>query len=160
MVQGYSRTQIALHWGVGALILYQLVMGEDMSALWDAFEDTGSYALTLGGILHIGFGIAILLLALWRLGLRSTRGVPEAPQGSLLMMRAAKLGHWAIYAFMIGLPLSGMAAWFGGVEIAAEVHGGPAKALLWVLIIGHVAMAFYHHFILKDGLLNRMRKPL
>ena len=47
-----------------------------------------------------------------------------------------------------------------GDDLKADIHGGVLKALLWVLIAGHVLAAFYHHFVLKDGLLNRMRKPL
>jgi cytochrome b561 len=41
----------------------------------------------------------------------------------------------------------------------AELHGGVFKVLLWALIALHVLAALYHHFFLKDGLLNRMRKP-
>ena len=49
-------------------------------------------------------------------------------------------------------------AWFGGVTALADLHGGLLKLLLWLVIIGHVVAALYHHFILKDGLLHRMRK--
>ena len=34
MVKGYSRWQIMLHWGVCALIVFQLIFGEDMGPAW------------------------------------------------------------------------------------------------------------------------------
>ncbi|NBZ88218.1 cytochrome b [Stagnihabitans tardus] len=159
MVQGYSRLQIILHWVVGVLILYQLLMGEDMKPLWDELQRNGSYTMTLGGLLHILFGVLILALVLWRLVLRLTRGVPDAPDSTPAMETAAKIGHLAIYALMIGLPVTGLLAFFAGIDILAELHEGPLKALLWVLILGHVVMALYHQFVLKDGLLDRMRTP-
>lgn len=64
MVQGYSRLQIILHWVVGILILYQLLMGEDMKPLWDELQRNGSYTMTLGGLLHILFGVLVLALVL------------------------------------------------------------------------------------------------
>ena len=91
--------------------------------------------------------------------LRLTRGVPDAPDATPAMEMAVKVGHLAIYALMIALPATGLAAFFGGIDILAELHEGPLKALLWVLIAGHVVMALYHQFVLKDGLLDRMRTP-
>jgi cytochrome b561 len=99
------------------------------------------------------------VLVVWRLALRTLRGVPAAPEGeNPLLERAATLGHWGLYALMIALPVTGLLAWYGGFASLAGLHGGILKALLWLLIIGHVGAALYHHFILKDGLLNRMRK--
>jgi cytochrome b561 len=56
------------------------------------------------------------------------------------------------------LPGTGLFAFFGGFETLGDLHGGVLKALLWALIALHVGAAFYHHLVLKDGLLNRMRK--
>jgi cytochrome b561 len=42
----------------------------------------------------------------------------------------------------------------------ADLHGELLKALLWVMIALHVVAALYHQVMLKDNLLNRMRKPL
>ena len=76
---------------------------------------------------------------------------------------AAKLagdaGHILLYVLMIALPVTGLLAFYGGIASLGELHGGILKALLWVVIALHVLAAFYHHFILKDGLINRMRKP-
>ena len=110
--------------------------------------------------MHIIVGSLVLAFALWRLVLRYSRGVPAAPEGeSRLMTRAGWASHVALYALMIALPVTGLLAWFGGINALADLHGGVLKALLWGLIALHVLAALYHQFILKDGLLNRMRKP-
>ena len=67
--------------------------------------------------------------------------------------------HWGIVVLMIGMPVTGLLAFYGGYTSFGSLHGGILKALLWVVISVHVAAAIYHHFVLKDGLLNRMRKP-
>lgn len=66
--------------------------------------------------------------------------------------------HWGVVV-LIGMPVSGLLAFYGGYTSFGSLHGGILKALLWVVISVHVAAAIYHHFVLKDGLLNRMRKP-
>lgn len=160
MVTGYSRLQIALHWAVALLILFNLIFSDPMSALWRQIEQTGPMPVTSGALAHILVGASVLVLALWRLGLRHSRGVPAAPPGeSLLMARAATAGHILIYVLMLALPITGLLAFYGGLPALAELHEGPLKALMWLMIVLHVLAAFYHHFVLKDGLLNRMRKP-
>lgn len=159
MVEGYSRVQIVLHWVVGVLILYQLLRGDDMKPLWDEVQRNGSYTMTLGGLLHILVGGLVLALVAWRMGLRLMRGAPDLPDSTPAMETAAKVGHWAIYALMLAMPVTGLVAFFLGVDVMAELHEGPLKLLLWVLILGHVALGLYHQFILKDNLLDRMRTP-
>ena len=160
MVKGFSLTQIALHWGVAVLIIYQLLMGDDMSGLWRQIQQTGPQATTTAAWIHIITGVAVLALVLWRLTLRFTRGVPAAPEGeSRALKLAGDAGHILLYVLMIALPVTGLLAWYAGITSLADLHGGILKALLWLVIVGHVAAALYHHFILKDGLLNRMRKP-
>lgn len=158
-LKGYSATQIGLHWVVAGLILFQLIFGEDMGTAWRAVENATQPQMNVWVWAHIIAGIAVLVFVLWRLVLRITRGAPEAPAASALMMQAAKWGHWALYAVMLLAPISGLLAWYGGVATAAEVHE-LFKPVLIVLIAGHVVAALYHQFIRKDGLLLRMRRPL
>lgn len=158
-LKGYSASQIALHWLVAVLILFQLIFGEDMGGAWRAVRQGVAPDMTLWVWAHIGVGIAVLVFALWRLALRFSRGAPEAPQASLLTMAAARWGHWALYAVMLLAPITGLAAWFGGVATAAEVHEW-FKPVMIVLVAGHVVAALYHQFIRKDRLLLRMKRPL
>lgn len=158
-VKGYSFIQIRLHWLVAGLIIFQLIFGEDMGSAWRAVEKGDLPVMGAWVWAHISVGVAVLLLAAWRLGLRASRGGPEAPAGSARMAKAAELGHWALYALMVLAPLSGLLAWYGGVEAAAGVHE-LFKPLLILLIAVHVVAALYHQFVLKDGLLQRMKRPL
>ena len=104
-------------------------------------------------------GVAVLVFVAWRLVLRVTRGVPHAPAGTKRLLKlAGDAGHIALYALMIAMPVTGLLTFYGGIEDLGEVHGEVLKSLLWALIALHVAAAFFHHFFLKDGLLNRMRK--
>jgi cytochrome b561 len=83
--------------------------------------------------------------------------VPEVKPAILKL--AAHLGHMGLYALMIAMPLSGAAAWFGGIEAAAEAHE-VMKFLMIALVAVHVLAALWHQFWLKDGLLLRMKRPL
>ena len=103
-------------------------------------------------------GVAILALVLWRVVLRRSRGVPPPPEGEgTLLGRAASLGHWALYALMVLMPVSGLVAWFGGVDTAGEAHEVMSNLMLFVLAV-HVAAALWHQFWLKDHLLLRMMR--
>ena len=160
MVKGFSLTQIALHWTVGVLIVFNLLSGDAMSALWRQISRGAIAPTTTAAWLHIIVGSLVLALVTWRLVLRFTRGVPAAPAGEGTVMKlAGQAGHVALYVLMIAMPVTGLLAWFGGVTALADLHGGLLKALLWAVIGLHVTAALYHQFILKNGLLNRMRKP-
>lgn len=156
---GYSRTQILLHWAIGLLIVFQLIFGEDMGPAWRTVEQGGTPVMNTWIWAHIVAGILVLVLAVWRLGLRLSRGVPPAPaSGSALTDLAGHVAHWAFYALMIALPVSGLFAWYGGVGSAAEVHE-LMKPVVIVLIVVHVGAALWHQFRLKDNLLARMKTP-
>ncbi len=155
----YSARQIRLHWLVTILIVAQFVLHEPMSEAWDMIEDGQTPAFNWLVLSHVFGGVLVLVFALWRLVLRQTRGVPDAPAEEPAPLRlAAHLGHLALYALMILMPLSGMAAWFGGIEAAAEGHEVMKVALL-ALVAVHVLAALWHQFWLKDGLLLRMKRP-
>ena len=69
----------------------------------------------------------------------------------------AKATHWLMYLLMLLIPVSGMAAWFGGVEAAADAHRAMFLSLA-ALVALHVLGAVYHQWIKKDGLIRRMMK--
>lgn len=158
--KGYSARQIRLHWIVTVLIVLQFVLHEPMAEAWDGLETGQSPAFNWLVLSHVIGGVLVLIFALWRLALRATRGVPPPPSAEPAPLRsAAHLAHLALYALMILMPLSGLAAWFGRVEVAGEVHEALRLALLGLIAL-HVLAALWHQFWLKDGLLQRMRQPL
>lgn len=155
---GYSRAQIILHWLIAALILFQLLVHDGMEQAWRAMrrgvEDGGN------PLPHIIVGSAILILAAVRLVIRFTHGAPPHPAGQPAALRLlASVVHWGIYALLFALPISGLVAWFGGVQGAALVHGGPLRLLLIGLVLLHIAGALAQQFVLRSGVLMRMFRP-
>lgn len=156
---GYSRIQIRLHWIVAALIVLQYLLHEPIAAFWEARAAGGAGEFSLLIPLHVFGGLTVLVLVVWRLGLRAIRGVPPPPEAEPeALRRLARLAHIALYALMIGMPVSGAMAWFGSVEAAAQVHN-IGKILLLALTGLHVVAALMHQFVLRTGLMERMVRP-
>lgn len=72
------------------------------------------------------------------------------------MRTASRVAHWTFYLLFLLVPLSGIAAYYGGMNIAGDIHGGPLKLLMWVLILTHVAAVVVHQFHWKTSVLKRM----
>lgn len=137
----YSGTQIALHWGIAVLILCQYLFSESMEEAWRAWRKTGEEVSSTGVTVHVVFGLAILALAVLRVAIRLRRGAPAVPPDHPLVMRGlAYATHFALYLLLFVMPLSGMAAWFGGIGGAALVHVLAKNVLLGFLAL-HVAGA-------------------
>jgi cytochrome b561 len=154
---GYTRTQIALHWIAALLILQQYLFKDAISAAWHAFGDGLETAFDPMVLAHVAGGGLVLLFALWRLTIRARRGAPATVGESPVQRMLAKVTHLGLYALMILMPVSGSVAWFGGVEAAAKGHN-ILKVALVALVALHVAGALWHQFVLKDGLIARMRR--
>ncbi|MCB2111509.1 MAG: cytochrome b [Defluviimonas sp.] len=155
---GYSRAQIVLHWGVVLLLIASYVSHEAMKDSWRALR-RGTEASGLGTAVHVWVGVTILVLSLARLALRARYGAPALPEGgNPILDLVAKLTHVALYALIVLIPASGIAAWFGGLSAAGDAHELMFNLLVAVAGL-HVAGALYHQFVLRDGLMDRMRKP-
>lgn len=156
---GYSRLQIRLHWAVVVLVALQYVLHEGVARAFDAGMETGSFTLAAPVIGHFAGGAAILLLALWRLMLRSARGVPEPPaEEPALQKAAARATHAAFYALLLALPVSGAVAWAMQSAAASTAHE-VMRAALMLLILLHVAAALYGQLVKRTGVMDRMRVP-
>lgn len=154
--QGYLKTQIVLHWTVAALVILQFLAHEGMEHAWDAYED--GEPVTAGPLvgLHIATGVTILLLALWRIGLRVRYGAPGLPDNHPAVLKLiAHANHYLLYAFLIGMPLTGASAWFFGIEGAADIHS-TGRTILLLLVLLHVAGALAEHFVFRTDVLRRM----
>jgi cytochrome b561 len=175
-VEIYRRTPRVLHWLTVALVAVQVPVGAYMTYrgntlnVWDKL--TG--ALYNG---HKLVGIAILIVVLWRLGYRLTRGAPpDEPTLEPWQRIASHLNHWGMYLLLVAVPVAGYVgiSLFPALDIfglfklpgvvapdkaaagtAFAVHGALAIAL--VALIGvHVAAALFHYFVRKDNVLGRM----
>ncbi len=152
----YSKTQIILHWVVALLVVLQFVLHEGIAGAWDGFLDGRPVVFDPLVLAHVAGGGLILLLVVWRVVARRRQGdVAPVAGTSPFMARVTHLGHLALYGVLVLMALSGMGAWFGEVELAAEVHS-LLRIVILALVAGHTAAALYHQFYLKDGLLRRM----
>lgn len=156
---GYTRTQILLHWATVGLVALQYLLHDGVSSAYDRALETGDYVLSAPVALHAGGGMAILILAVVRLLLRKEQGVPAAPAGEPPLFQAAsKAAHLGFYALLFLLPISGAIAWGGRAEGAGSAHEA-LKTLLLVLIVAHVGAVVIHQVVWKTGLMRRMMTP-
>ena len=161
-----------LHWTIVLLILGQGTVGLLMTEMRNSPDKIQVYAL------HKSFGLTILALVMLRLLWRWYAGTPRPVAGTPQWQeRIASLTHWALYALLFAIPVSGWVLnsaagfplqWFGLFnlpaitgkdhalhELAEELH----ELLFWMLVslaLVHAAAAFYHHLFQHDATLARM----
>ncbi|MBB4955615.1 cytochrome b561 [Agrobacterium vitis] len=157
----YSVPQRALHWLMALLIFFNLIVTDGMEH-WNRLMRRGE-TITPDDVasanIHAYVGIAILVLCLVRLGLRYVQGAPDTPaEEPPLLKLAAKVTHLSFYALFIVMPVTGMAKYYLGNDTLGELHGGPLKLLLWVLIVLHILGALVHQFYWKTNVLARMTR--
>lgn len=158
---GYSFAQIVLHWVMAVMVVFQVVMGENIGPAWQAFRDgtTPAEADLFAANVHVAVGMGVLALAVARLFLRITHGAPPPPPGQSRVQRGiAHSVHAVLYIVIVAMPISGAIAWFGGVEIAGTVHHF-AKPVIIIAIALHVIGALVQHFVKRTDVLTRMFRP-
>ena len=167
----FTPPQRLLHWLMAVCILPMLFIGVGMvSTVMPKY-------LTLVSI-HKPLGMAILVLALIRLGVRLRSGAPSLPADLPEPMKlAAQLSHYVLYILMIVMPLLGWgmlsaAAYpvvlFGGVHLPTILPlSDSLHTLLWNahfylafaffgVILLHVAAALFHALVRGDGVFEAM----
>jgi len=171
MTDGYTRTAIALHWTVGALVVTALAMGWIMT-------DMASSPLKLEVFSwHKWIGVTILALffvrALWRLTHRAPALVPmPAWERS-----AALFSHGLLYLMLLVQPLTGWLysnaagrpiVYLGLIplpnlvdkdrDVAATLKSlHDAGGVVLATLVGlHLLAALKHHFFDRDDTLRRM----
>ncbi len=168
----YTRTAIALHWLLAALILGQIAFGWYLDDI-----PRGTPARSVYVNLHKSTGMTLGVLILFRLYWRLTHAAPLLPQSMARWEQvAARAIHAALYACMLLMPLSGYVAsnfsqwgvnFFNAVKLPP--WGIDDKAIYaalntthvvtsWVfvaLIAAHV-LAALRHIVLRDGTFARM----
>lgn len=157
-VTGYSRLQVALHWSVVVLVAFQYFAHDAIEDAWRGLRTEQGETIALLAWLHVAAGTLILLLALARIYLRIRRGAPPPADEPRLLQIVAEGVHYAIYALLILLPLSGSLAWFFRIERAGAVHEWLQNALLAAIFL-HVGGALFQHFVRRSGVMMRMLRP-
>jgi cytochrome b561 len=167
----FSFLQRVLHWLMAILVLAMLFIGVMMVSTLKP-----SFLILLA--IHKPLGLAILVLALLRLGVRLKRGVPPLPEDlPSIQVCAAKLSHIALYALLIAMPLIGWGMLSAGgypIVLFGSFHLPgilPQDDRLYALlrtahtlfayaffatILLHIAAALFHALIRRDGVLRTM----
>jgi cytochrome b561 len=170
--QRFSIPSIAMHWLV-VLVFIGIYIAVN---LIDVFPK-GSDSRQLAKNLHFSLGLLVFGLFWLRVVFRLLGNTPAiVPAPPIWQEKLAKLGHLALYAIMVLMPLLGWAALsasgkpipFFGLELPALL--APDKELgrsimnlhelggnlAYFLIGGHALAALYHHYFMKDNTLRRM----
>ena len=166
----YGVTAKALHWLVVVLLIIQYSIG------W--FMPDIHRGMTPGSpmVLHVSFGMLILILIAFRLGWRLTHPVP--PESSLPAWQryGAEAVHWLLYVLLLATAMTGwLFASFRGWSMslfsviplpmlsanpdAGRFINGWHQYLEWALLIViglHVLAALTHLFIYRDRIMQRM----
>jgi cytochrome b561 len=169
-IDRYDAVSRFFHWTMAGLIVVVFAMG----LLVDALPRSAEAAFVN---VHMLLGLLILALYAGRLGWRWRHKPPPAdPTLGRFIDATSRLGHVGLYALMIATPLVGLALIFfrgRGIDfyvfqipspIAASravsrpmkgVHEWAAYALVGLAAL-HAAAALWHHFVRRDGVLQRM----
>ncbi|HCX32699.1 MAG TPA: cytochrome b [Rhodocyclaceae bacterium] len=168
----YTRTAIALHWLVAALIFATVPLGVYMVGLSLSPIKLRLYSY------HKWIGITVLALTVLRILWRATHTPPPLPAALPHWQRAGSHAvHVALYVLIVAVPVSGWlmssakgvpTVWFGVLplpdlvakdkslgEILTGVHQG-LNIVLLSLVAAHIAAALKHRYIDRDDILERM----
>ena len=170
MSEKYGPAAVTLHWIVAIVLSAALVIAWVLPR-----KSAPGYVAMLD--LHKSVGILVLALVvprlLWRLG------NPVAPAASLTPLEVwlSHVTHWALYAIMLLIPLTGYLYasaegqhldFFGWFTLASPLPSDRALSrpmeflhktgqyAIYAVVGLHVAAALYHHFVKRDGVLRRM----
>ncbi|MEA3140880.1 MAG: hypothetical protein QOK23_3049 [Gammaproteobacteria bacterium] len=167
----YESGAMAFHWLMFALVVIVGVLG----LLHDSWpKQTQGFWINMHALLGLALWITLMARAWWR-----TQHPPPPLMDSVgpFSRRAASVVHFALYALMFVIPIVGIITFvyhgrvfdFGLFKVnfgipsnkaifhpTEDLHGYLAYALFALAGI-HVLTALWHQFILKDGLIDRMR---
>lgn len=160
----YTTRQVAVHWLAAAAVIFLLLTGTFV------LEALPNDAQKIGNLrIHLLVGALAGLLVIVRIVLRRRHPIAPAQSGD----RIVRLGHLALNVAVLLMAFSGatlalqsglLEAVFGSGVLPSDfmaytprtVHGLVAKLAMGLVAL-HVVAALYHQFVLRDGLLGRMR---
>lgn len=170
----YTPAQIVLHW-LSVCLMSILVLSGEVRHLLISQTATSMRSIM---VVHIGCGMALLVVTLVRAGVRMRRR-RAAATGWRTQDACAHAVHAAIYVVIVGECLLGWiivnAKGFAiplpmtGLEFPRLVSGDPALVIaaiwahevlarmMYALLALHIAAALWHHYVWHDNTMARMR---
>jgi cytochrome b561 len=167
----FDSVTIAFHWATVLIVLAMFAT----AWLHSRSHDDAVKAILLQT--HRSLGVTIWVATVLRLAWRLTNAkLPPFPQNMpKIQQRLAKAIEYALYALLLVQPATGMAATlFRGRQFALffwEIPQLVPEKALWItlllahqlgayafgaLVIGHAGAALFHHFVLRDDVLQCM----
>lgn len=178
----YTRTAIILHWLIALLFLGSYCSVYYRQWFTEPKTPENMTALQLHLAIGVTIAAVVVLRVIWRL---NNPPPPDLPAPAW-QHRASHIMHNVLYAFMILMPITGYLGtgvgtdYFGipkfedtslfqwliadGLGLTFKefeqpidfFHKRSGEYVLWVLILGHIAAALYHHVVMRDATLKRM----
>lgn len=169
----YGAISKTIHWITAILVIGMLVGGFFM----DGFDKTLKPTIYM---LHKSFGLLILALVICRLIWNVSTGMPGYEESlSRVEQKISTAGHHLLYLLLFIMPLTGLfmsvaskryPSFFEIFTIGAlpgipqtkafaALMNSSHEVIAWIFIAFvalHIAAACKHHFILKNGVMNRM----
>jgi cytochrome b561 len=164
----YQPVLVALHWLLALMIIGLLCLGFFVLA---NMPNTDPNKLDIL-VWHMSGGMFVFVLMILRAVIRRWSARPAmTATGSPLLDQLASMAHYGFYVIVFLMIATG---WTTGWLISGvfQPNGGSLPdsfsvfptfrayaalaTLLAILIVAHIAAAFYHQFVLKDGLFRRM----
>ncbi|MEA2976205.1 MAG: hypothetical protein QOF19_1725 [Alphaproteobacteria bacterium] len=171
-VERYSTPAQLFHWLTALLVIaaYIVSPGGSEARIYAPAND-------FNRSLHELLGISVFTLTLLRVCWRAMYPPPLSPEMPAWMELGGRLGHWAIYALLVLVPITAiLGAWLAGHPLTllglgniqpwlspsrpfglwlANLHGWLGNVLIWVAGF-HAAAALFHHFWRRDTVLLSM----
>jgi cytochrome b561 len=165
----YDSRTIQLHWITAVIVA--LLWG--IAEVIDLFP-RGAPKIAVRSV-HISLGVLLAIVVTRRLIWRSRSGQRLPPASGGLLGHAARISHAGLYAALVAVVLLGISnAWVRGDSIFSlfnipkllpgypslkptigSLHKIGANVLV-IVALAHALAALFHHYILRDTVLQRM----
>ncbi|WP_237246083.1 cytochrome b [Sphingopyxis witflariensis] len=171
-IERYSLASIMLHWFT-ALIIIAVYAAIELREFWPKGTATREAFKTW----HFMLGLSVFGLVWLRIAARIIWPAPAPLKGPAWRKRAGAATHFCLYVLMIAMPLAGWLIlsaegkpipYFGfelppltsANDLLAErvesLHELGGTIGYWLIGL-HAAASLFHHYVLRDDLLFRMR---
>ncbi len=168
----YARASIILHW-LMMLVIAGVYAAIEFREFWPKGSDMRAGLKEW----HFMLGLSVFALVWIRISARLLWPAPAPPAEPAWRRFAAALIHTALYLLMVGMPLAGWLILSGEgkpipffglglppligpneglAEKIEELHELGGTIGYWLIGL-HAVAALFHHYVLKDKLLLRMR---